>query len=833
MYWIALALLAIMDTAHAQMTAEANVAPDLRECYTDPELLNRNNLPPVTIQVLIDIIQRIEDNPNVNVDLRVLAVLLLHTYRQDGIEYHQPEMGLSQSSIVLPFAPTFHSFYRHKLLLTKLIPSNRQSLDNNTISSPLKCALHHMLSTTVDSRVRGDENTCGQLSQYRAMRTARSAPSAENNVKEDVELFSPTGINSHSGQMRQYDPNSDVEINGFSGSKYERQLLGASTCPILGGVINTKWGAVSAGNLIAGIAAGAQLQQTTVTELSRGLVNEVANGQQSVINLYPATLSGDLAEAVLVQGTKGSNTINIGSTGNWNSSYASRYYMLSSRNNVEMTDPEIRGGIDGFILGNRMNNILQTYGTLKLSQLLDMYYNPRNGVFDSSVRACNRREISKTILNDNELVAQSEAFAAALNANMPLQGTLLTGLNQLVSNAVANFQTYTQSNLNDLDCISSELGIDYRTITNLYIVLDTTWPYQTIYPAITYILESIEVGKYGSSVTLLSAYDGSVVINKTFSLSEFHTNYTLATHQSMLSGVNLENTYTNIKNMMQATLLDESRLNYVGGNSTVLLFLLNSGNLEINDGVREQARIINETVPDLRVIYATANNQFDNLWNLVRDMYSDIHVISLSSSGTNVENTLTPVLDNIRQVSRRIINPLCGFEYKDKSSGSRMLDQYIEPGYINFYSISPNYFYENNDDRKIRVISNTGSGTLTVCYSRVVAQPRRNATVAGTDDSLITCEDLITNGNVEISLKDACDGYSTIGSCPLFYISVQSTAASIANPLCSNNNVCRFPFNLKFQIQTEQLGCFSSGTSIAASLIFVLFIQIFNIFRSF
>lgn len=39
-----------------------------------------------------------------------------------------------------------------------------------------------MLSTTVDARVRGDENTCNQLSQYRALRTARS-------VNDDVEIL--------------------------------------------------------------------------------------------------------------------------------------------------------------------------------------------------------------------------------------------------------------------------------------------------------------------------------------------------------------------------------------------------------------------------------------------------------------------------------------------------------------------------------------------------------------------------------------------------------------------------------------------------------------------
>lgn len=72
----------------------------------------------------------------------------------------------------------------------------------------------------------------------------------------------------------------------------ERQLLGDSQCPLLGGVINTHWGAVSAGHLIAGIAAGAQTQQVPVLELTKGSALNYQNVQQTVTSIYPATLSG-------------------------------------------------------------------------------------------------------------------------------------------------------------------------------------------------------------------------------------------------------------------------------------------------------------------------------------------------------------------------------------------------------------------------------------------------------------------------------------------------------------------------------------------------------------
>lgn len=92
--------------------------------------------------------------------------------------------------------------------------------------------------------------------------------------------------------MRQYNPNDDVEYADFAGSRSERQVLGDSQCPLLGGVVHTTWGAVSAGHLIAGIAAGAESQRVSIADLSRNSITDYNNVQQYVTSIYPATLSG-------------------------------------------------------------------------------------------------------------------------------------------------------------------------------------------------------------------------------------------------------------------------------------------------------------------------------------------------------------------------------------------------------------------------------------------------------------------------------------------------------------------------------------------------------------
>ncbi|CAH0724807.1 unnamed protein product, partial [Brenthis ino] len=821
MFWVIIMSVIASTNVYAQLTAQSSVAPELRECYTDPLLINRNNLPPMTMPVLIDIIQKIEDNPNINMDLRQLALSLLHTYRQDGIEFHQPDISVGISTSVLPYAPTFHSFHRNKLLLTRIITNNLQVLGNDTVNSALKCTLHHMFSTTVDARFRGDENSCNNFAQYRALRTIRDV--AKLMRQDDVEIIDVSSLSSinKNGQMRQFNPKDDVEYTQLNNLKSERQVQGESACPILGGVVFTRWGAVSAGHVVAGIAGGAQFQNVPIANLAKGSIINNPNIKQTVSSIYVTTLSGDLAEAVLIQNTeRGSPTITIGTAGNWNSTQAPRFYMLRSRLDVEMTDPETRGDIDGFVLGSLLNSDALSYNSMKLSQLLDMYYSPRNGVSDPSRRACNRKNLSTQLIDYNNLIEETYAFTAALDTNMPLRGTIIGGLQGPVNSAVTNFQNYITNSLNDINCeITETSSNDFRLKTNLFLVVDGAWQYQTIYPAISYLLDGVEVGKFGSSVTLLSANDGSVIINKTFSLADFHTAYTLSRHQSMSVGLNLESALRNIRTMMHTELENEKASNYVGGNSTVLLFLL-SNTVQNNQLVREEARILNETVPDLRILFATSSNQFDNLWDLVRDMHNDIKTISLNSDGVNVVETMLPVLTSIQQVGRRIINPNCGALYPDISSGIRQFDDYVEPGYTNFYSISPNYFYGDNSNRRIRITrSSAGVGSLVICHSRVFAQPRQNSTISGQDENAVTCQTLASTGNIEINLQGACYGYWTINSCPFFHISVQSSLTNTASSLSTfcTESACRFPYNLRYQVQINEFGCYSGCSSVVVS----------------
>lgn len=61
--------------------------------------------------------------------------------------------------------------------------------------------------------------------------------------------------------------------------------------------------------------------------------------------------------------------------------------------------------------------------SLKISQLLDLYYSPR-GVFDTSLRACNRKLLQTDYAPTETLKAQTIAFNSLLDNEARLAATM-------------------------------------------------------------------------------------------------------------------------------------------------------------------------------------------------------------------------------------------------------------------------------------------------------------------------------------------------------------------------------------------------------------------------
>lgn len=505
----AFVLLSLVLASHGQENVQTRIPNWLTECYRNASMADRDNRLPSNINILIELIRKFENWPSHNMDMREVASTLVHRFRMDGIERAAGQFVAN----VLPFSPSGFQFSKHRVLLARLVPGSGAQFPEASLSGPERCALHFMLSTSIERQARNDEaRTCNQLAQVRSMRIPRSVPQ-KNNFLGDVELLQEVHVHrrgQHHPQVGRYveggDDDDGIEMTAADGAE-EGELLepangideannggdqpaestidspggeladdvdflnGAGTtlsqCPAENGVIRTAWGAVSGGPLITGIAAGLQPQAVPTRDLlalSRAASQFHHSARQSasdatrVDNRWAATLAGDLAEVTLLQGPI-TQSIQVGGIGGWNSTSVPRWYFLSQRDRLEMTDAEIRGGLDGLILASNLNEWRQQAQQLRVSQLLDMYYSQR-GVFGSTAASCNRRALFTQVAPLATIRAQTEAFVTVLDREMQMRVTLrLDTMRDFANSAAQALSTYIREYSCKNDSIAFHINV--------------------------------------------------------------------------------------------------------------------------------------------------------------------------------------------------------------------------------------------------------------------------------------------------------------------------------------------------------------------------------------
>uniref|UniRef100_A0A182J8Y4 VWFA domain-containing protein n=1 Tax=Anopheles atroparvus TaxID=41427 RepID=A0A182J8Y4_ANOAO len=884
---LALSLPALLGVVHAQENVLTRVAPSVMECYEDGQVFERDNRLPMTMNMLIELVRKVEDTPGFQQDIRQLAISILHRFRQDGIVR---ATGVTNIPGVIPFSPTEFQFTKHRVLFSRLLPGNAVNFPNSTLSTEERCALHFMLSNSIDRRVRGDENIrCSQLSQYRAARIPRevdfkdrsklrsnylgdnemlaqpemdrirkqikkhklqSATAArlemgpdEENLAEGEEPQEAAGVEDGAepeDEPAAIDAAADDEEAGepleedrAAGELGDVSLVdiasnAISACPVENGVVYTPWGSVMAGTVMAGIAAGLEPQMVQLRDLVSTRTGEYRSRQQvtpmRVDNRWAATLSGDLAEVSLLHAPSVAN-VQIGAAGAWNRTVAPRWYFLSQRENLQMTDSEIRAGIDGLLLATNVAEWRSRANGLRLSQVLDMYYSQR-GVFNDTVRSCNRRDLFTTVAPMQQLREQTVAFSTVLDKEMQMPFTVnqqaIINFSDRATDALAN---YIPTALNDLSCEATAIVMNdptvWRTAADLYIFVDAAWPHRDAYSVVSHILDSVDVGRFGTTYTVLNARDGSVVVNTTQFLSDFHLTYTQQLHESLPTGFNLPNVFRRLRNETNTLMSEERRNNSISGRAKIALTIVHTDRVSEGDTnfAIQHLQIFREEVPDLRFLYLSAGDP-GRFNRFVRDERRDVFPLRELESGAVIDTVrvqLNPVIHRIQQEPRRVVNPRCGHDWIQENWGTNSMNQWVEPRGINFYRLHPNYFFQQGNNRRLR-IQGHGFATLTVCHSRWVERPRLNTTE---NQDSIQCR-TINSDAADIDLSNACDGHSVIHTCPPLFVSVEGPQVPPAVIRCSEPE-CRFPDNARFAIILDNMGCFSGASRTVSSLLMAAF----------
>uniref|UniRef100_U5ESY0 Putative secreted protein n=1 Tax=Corethrella appendiculata TaxID=1370023 RepID=U5ESY0_9DIPT len=800
---ILIALATLACQINAQENSQTRVMPSVLQCYQNRTLFERDLRLPMTVNTLIEIVRKIEDTQGFNADIRQTVISILHNFRQDGI-VRATGIPITSPNI-LPYSPTAFQFYKHRILFSRLLPNiPNVNFPNQTLTTEERCALHFMLSSSVETQIRGDEGTvCPRLSQFRAaLRSPRSA-------NEDAEMLSQSELQKTHTKLRRTkfgrmaeneedveedpaheDDNIETEMDtgdeDFVRSSVDHGLVdiasnAVSQCPVENGIMRTNWGQVSVGAVLGGIAAGLEPQRVQIRDLiPKDRLGEIRARQvagNTIDNRWAATLAGDLAEVALLQIPQNPSGVTIGASGSWNSSIP-RWFFLVQRNNFEITDAEIRGGIDGLILANNIINWRNSATGLRLSQLLEMYYTHR-GVFGTNVRSCNRRTLFSANVPTETLRQQTNLFSQVLDREITMPVTLQPpAILQFSQQAADALAAYVPTHLNDLSCEQTAIVVNDPTIwtaaSDIFIFVDASWPARQIIPVVAHILDGIDVGRFGSSYTILNAQDGRVLVNTTNELTSIHTQWTPEAHQSHPGGLNLPALLRVLRTRVFEHMENERRNSSSGGRSKIALIIPQMAAVSEGESntAWEQLQIFREEVPDLRFLYLAGGNP-TRFNRFVRDERQDIFQLNPIDSGAIIDSVnvqLTPVILRIMQEPRRIINHRCGGNWHQTEWGTSTLVQYIEPGGIVFYRLHPNYFFGNTDGNRVLRIQGRGFGQITVCQSRFVERPRSNQTNNQNQDS-VNCRQ-ISGEAVEIHLSRGCDGHGVIHNCPPVFVSV-------------------------------------------------------------
>ncbi|XP_033234559.1 uncharacterized protein [Drosophila pseudoobscura] len=804
---LCLGLTLILGTVQAQENAMLQIPPSLVECYNTSYFMNRDNRLPANMDTLISLIEKVENSyptSGVQADIRTVAVSLLHRFRQDGIK-RAP--GVTAIDGVIPYSPTGFQFPKFRILLSRLIPGNANSFPNSSLTSVERCSLHFMLSSTFDTRVRGDENSvCNQLSQYRAHRLPRSAKNDdENNFIGDVEWLSE---DTRPKRGRSAIP--DSKYVQFGELDYETDWAysgteGTSQCPVEDGLVRTPWGTVSAGTVIAGIAAGVQQQTVQLNTLlalasqRRGRGRSQSQTTNSIDNRWAATLAGDLAEVTLVQvPVSTNNAASVGATGGWNDTVLPHWYFLSQRTNLEATDAEIRGGLDGLILAKNVANWRTQASSLKLSQLLRMYYST-NGVLSSGVNACSRQSQFPNVAPSAEMAEQTSAFAQVLDREMQLRVTLQPlAITQFASTAALSLVTYVP--IMDFFPFQQWSDVSNLTtvITDIYVFVDTYWPYNWVVDYVAYVLQSINIHPYASKVTLFAASDASVLVNTTDYIINVYEEWNSTSHYWHPPGFNLPLILNTLSNRVEDLLEADRAADNLGGRSLIAL-LIPSPTSFVNerdyDYCQSYIERLGQSLPNLHFIYY-GGGALVRFHDFVQDPSKDLFVLNTEKSP---ELCGDPVITRIRQVPRRLSNPRCYSNGAISEFGMNSLKQFERLGSINFYRLDSLYLPARQSMRYLK-ISPISSITFTVCTSRSLALPFRNLSAPLRDGE--SCESTAL-GSYSYDLTDACTGYD-FEPCPPLFFSVQ--AQSFGEISCTDPE-CQTPDEAQYVISLNNLGC--------------------------
>ncbi|XP_075232305.1 uncharacterized protein LOC142330740 [Lycorma delicatula] len=723
---------------------------------------------PQTMETLIEIIRKIELQPGFNMNITAFSNSLLHKFRVDGIE-RDPNVVQNMPGVV-PYRTSGFQTYRQQILLKYLIPDNAAVFPINTLTENEKCNLHWLLSSTVDVWERGDE--------------IRSCPQSNQ---------------------------------GFLYAPLQRFGAKLSNCPEEWGIVYQEHGTFSPGTVIAGIAAALapiRVEQVNllspVQQYQRPIGWQVPSlSDNAVNNTWIATLAGDLAEAVHFK-SPATNEIYIGPSGTWNDTYIPTAYYFTNLdyNRIEkkgwqITDAEIIGGIDGLILSKQVSLLVNQFKSLRLSQVLEMYYSDK-GLLSNNIRACNREINAGNINNEKEaLLTQVENFVGVLAANVPNYITDYKFISVAAHQALDKFIPYLSDIKKKSKCVPRMAHSDK---VNLNIIIDQTWTSYTTLQIVMFLCRATDVSYYGSSVTIINGQRGSLVVQAAQNTTDVFLNWRSSVTEP--HDLNLPQSLITLKTTVENSIEVNKLLQNYNSQSHIALVIGYSSTITDSDHNKAKSLVssIKSLNPDMKFIYVTSRVNSPRFVQLTALPGSQDDKIVIIDNVNNVQAFISQLQDPLSFGTRSLVAPFCKGA---KGSSESKYEEYITPGQPVKYRIHPDYLC-GSSGLQIKMV-NWDHGDIQVCMSRT-----ESATGVTPQCKIIKGKD-----EYVFSIAKPCEKHKKqvdssqnwLETCRPIYLDISAHSTS---KNCSEKE-CRFPDQVKFNIILQGLRCVEPYKTICSS----------------
>ncbi|KAL6440867.1 hypothetical protein ACFW04_003353 [Cataglyphis niger] len=732
--------------------SQFRIPDEFKECYVNNNMQDFHL--PLNIRVLLDIIRKAEKFSYTTMDMKTMSSSLMHRFKFDGIKYYK---DIQAKNGIFPFG-----FGRQNIkykLIKEMVPGKPQLFPFDTLTAIERCTLHLAISNTImKESLHGTSTLCQEIGQKLT----------------------------------------------------DRALLDDLECPKEYGIILTPYGTITPGAIIAAIAASLQHQNVELNQ-TINMISEIINITSDSVNhfeeidfivprnemihnrsmsyllllnstikldnIWLATIAGDLAEMAVYQGPILNSDMELGATGFWNNTMRPNVYYLNNKNGYfDATRAEIVGDIDGLIIAKKVQTWVDHFNSLRLSQILDMYYSNEGVIlFDENIKVCDRKKafpyaVPKTFLNE-----QTYAASYLLAHHNGIMFKSPEALKQLVDYAVTKFYIYANEHfLTELFCRN---GKHYPQVEVL-IVFDGSWTKEYTMNFIATLIDDLDISMYGSKMGILHATSGQWLLNMTDSPSLAYYAVSNFTKISWPTHFNFDTILNTVFNYLNETWQAKWQQHTIGNLGQVILVL---APLTLFSGTEQQT--ILKLLREIKHLYPEQDR---------------------SILGPNID-AIMQYLSTIP----RILKPVGMSKFANKSSKFKdEIEDYISPSKSITYRLHPQYMI--NAEKITITVHNFGYGIIKACSWNQF-------------DEKHVCQQIDVHKEINI-----IDDFKCINSrCPYMYLRIQN-ATSLNK--CAEME-CRSPNQVRYIIRMQNMYYENSAKRdlfVNVFIIFYLQLIVFN-----